>query len=44
MAVDAVLIESQALYNGGAPLENEAGAEVVVGAMDSRIFVTTDIQ
>ena len=44
VAVDAVLIESQALYNGGAPLENEAGAEVVVGAMDSRIFVTTDIQ
>ena len=43
VAVDALLVESQALYNGGAPLGNEAGSEVVVGAMDSRIFVSTDI-
>lgn len=44
MAVDALLVESQALYNGGAPLGNEAESKVVVGAMDSRIFVSTGIQ
>ena len=44
VAVDALLVESQALYNGGAPLGNEVESKVVVGAMDSRIFVSTDIQ
>ena len=37
VAVDALLIESETLYNGGVALEAE---EVVVGAMDSRILVS----
>jgi hypothetical protein len=51
VAVDALLVESEALYNGGPPLEKvkegeggeggSGGYEVVVGAMDSRIFVST---
>eukprot|EP01052_Picozoa_sp_SAG31_P018272 SAG31_NODE_1289_length_8983_cov_9.783543_1_plen_88_part_00 len=44
VAVDALLVESHALYNGGAPLKDEgAVTEVVVGAMDSRIFVSADV-
>jgi hypothetical protein len=52
VAVDALLVESKALYNGGSPLHNEkeetegdedggGGYEVVIGAMDSRILVST---
>eukprot|EP01052_Picozoa_sp_SAG31_P009166 SAG31_NODE_477_length_15150_cov_13.611772_2_plen_104_part_00 len=37
VAVDALLVESEALYNGGAPLKDTD--VIVVGAMDSRIFV-----
>ena len=37
VAVDALLVESETLYNGGGPAEE--GGEVVVGAMDSRILV-----
>lgn len=43
VAVDALLVESEALYNGGLPLEEDGearGYEVVVGAMDSRILVS----
>ena len=36
VAADALLVESQRLYNGGG---ERIGSDVVLGPMDSRIFI-----